>query len=257
VLTETFDADRSLPGTAVSLLAAIAEIVAADERIGRYELAALLDVAERVLSNAPTEADYTSVVARGLEPAWLRAGSGRELGWLADAVRLVGRGPDRYVAPRQSFLDVAAATVASYSLLYEEDREALAEAFAFGGIDIGQFIPAQSPTAQDEESTWLPLLNRKTVIYTLIEPAGERAKTFLVQRIPGAEVQVRSDHVADRRLIEHVRSADVLVIATRAATHAATLEIERQRKKDAVVVYPTGKGWSSIVGSLRDACRTL
>jgi hypothetical protein len=256
-LLAAFDDESSLPGTAVSLLAVVSEIIAAEDRVGRYELAALLDVADCVLANAPSEADYGSVVQRGLEPAWLRAGSARELGWLADAVRLVARGPDQFVAPRRSFLELAAAGVAAFLSLYEEDRQGLAEAFGFAGMEVAEFLPAEAASVADEGAFWTPLVGRKTLIYTLVEAAGERARAFLLERVPDAEIEVRSDQVADRRLTEHVRSADVLVIATRAATHAATLEIERQRKPDAIVVYPTGKGWSSMIGSLREVCRGL
>jgi hypothetical protein len=256
-LLDAFDDEDGVPGTAVGLLAVLAEAIASEERIGRYELVALLEIAERVLQHGATEADYTAVVGRGLRAAWTRGGSARELGWLADAVLAVARGPNRFAEPREGFLQAAVATVASYPTLYEEDREAVAEAFSFAGIDLAGVLPTEPVSAVDEASIWLPLRGRKTVIYTLIEAAGSRAKAFLLERVPEADIEVRSDATADRRLVEHVRRADLLVVATRAAKHAATLEIERQRRPDAIIVYPTGKGWSSIVGAVREVCRAL
>ena len=101
------------------------------------------------------------------------------------------------------------------------------------------------------------VMRKRGNMYLEHEAAGARARTFLLERAPGADVVVLSQHDADRRLIEHARRADLIAIATKAAKHAATIEIEKQRKPESTVVYPTGKGWSSLVGALREGCRAL
>jgi hypothetical protein len=255
---DEFDSNAERQTGRTPVLATLAEVIASEERIGHYELAALLDLAECVLAVSATEDEYEAVVERGLREAWLRAGSARELGWLADAVLLVARAGDRFLRQRDAFLDVAAASVASYPVLYDEDREALLEAFAFAGYELA-IVPSASAESQvsDDREAWARLSSMKTVIYTLSEAAGARARTFLLERAPGADVVVLSQHDADRRLIEHARRADLIAIATKAAKHAATIEIEKQRRPESTVVYPTGKGWSSLVGALREGCRAL
>jgi len=94
-----------------------------------------------------------------------------------------------------------------------------------------------------------PLHGKTVAIYTLAEPAGERAKRLLLQLHPGVQVQLAHDHVASQRLEELARHADVFVLCTRSATHAATQAVERLRPA-ATTLYPTGKGSSSILHAL-------
>jgi hypothetical protein len=256
-LLEELDLDSEVRTEATPLLAALAEVIASEERIGQHELTAVLELAERVLSATTTESEYVSVVQDGLRQVWARASNARELGWLADAVRLVARGTANYAEPRRAFLELAAASVGAHPRLYEEDRQALVEAFSFAEID-PSFVPARAPGGdEDDAEAWAPLRRRKTLIYTLVDAAGRRAREFIKAQVADADVVVLNQLDADRRLIEHARRADLLVVATRAATHAATGAIERHRRPDAIVIYPTGKGWSSIVGSLRETLRDL
>jgi hypothetical protein len=52
------------------------------------------------------------------------------------------------------------------------------------------------------------------------------------------------------------RNADVFVIATAAAYHAATIFVEAERGSDAVTLKPDGQGSSSMLRSLQEYAKS-
>ena len=93
-----------------------------------------------------------------------------------------------------------------------------------------------------EEISWSGTIG----IYSLDEAATRRAKTVLESVLPGVEVKSNHDHVANDRLRAMVTNVDLMVVATKVATHAATDAI-REARGDLPLVYASGKGSSSIV----------
>jgi hypothetical protein len=95
------------------------------------------------------------------------------------------------------------------------------------------------------------VLSGKTVaIYTLTEAAAARAAEFLSRNFDDVVVEVSNDHVASDRLRALARAADIFVVATRSAKHAATTYIEAQRPVGSPIVYATGKGSASLLRAL-------
>jgi hypothetical protein len=89
-------------------------------------------------------------------------------------------------------------------------------------------------------------------IYSLEESAAARARAALQVAYPGVRVALDSSHVATASLRRLAQTADHMVIATRAAKHAATLEIEYiLNTRRLTPVYPAGKGATSILRALR------
>ena len=91
----------------------------------------------------------------------------------------------------------------------------------------------------------------KTVaIYTLTEAAAARAAEFLTRNFDDVVVEVSNDHVASDRLRALARAADIFVVATKSAKHAATTFIEAQRPPDRPTLYAAGKGSASLLRAL-------
>ena len=123
--------------------------------------------------------------------------------------------------------------------------------------DLGQVFGMDEvfpvPAEPYEESAGPSALVGKTVaIYTLIEGAGRRASRLLNEMHPGVRVHIAHDLVASEQLAELARRADVFVVCWRAAAHAATQMIERLRPAEAVTLYPSGKGSSSILRAIEE-----
>lgn len=113
---------------------------------------------------------------------------------------------------------------------------------------VSQLVPADEADADVGGSSPREALRGKTVaIYTLTEPAAVRARDFLLRNFDGVNVILSSAHVANDQLGSLARSADVFVIATRSAKHAATTFIEAQRPPGRPPAYAGGKGSASLI----------
>jgi hypothetical protein len=90
-------------------------------------------------------------------------------------------------------------------------------------------------------------------IYSLEEPAADRAKVAIETAYSGVRVETDSSHVATQGLRRLAQSADQMIVATGAAKHAATAEIDSiLRKRGLRPIFPAGKGATSILRALRE-----
>lgn len=94
------------------------------------------------------------------------------------------------------------------------------------------------------------LAGKLVAIYTLTDAAAVRAADFVSRNFDDVVVEVSNDHVATDRLRALARAADVFVVATRSAKHAATGFIEAQRPPDKPIIYTAGKGSASLIRAL-------
>lgn len=86
----------------------------------------------------------------------------------------------------------------------------------------------------------------KIALYSLEQAALARAAKILHGRYPGLEFVVSSDHVASESLKVAARTADLFVVADRAAKHAATQAVKADRPA-APIRYAAGKGSTSLI----------
>jgi hypothetical protein len=257
-----FAAAESRPDFAPSasrFLRLLADAIAGDERLGRGDLEDLASIAEFVITSGVNPAEYRKLVNETLERSWQRVASVNALGWLIDILELLRDSPCASDEARVAFSSAVLVTLARFrGQIPPEHWERLDEVFESLGRQ--DEIAALRPTAEESAAAlaeWQVLAGRTIFIYTLVEPAGERARRHLLEVAPDLQVDVWSARVSDDRMLEAVRRADLVVIATRAAKHAATLAVERAVLDQVPVAYPTGKGWSSIVSSVRDALPIL
>ncbi len=89
-------------------------------------------------------------------------------------------------------------------------------------------------------------------IYSLDENALRRAARILSERLPTARIRTAHDKVSTESLRSLAETADLMVVATQKAKHAATDAIRAARIGGALT-YPKGKGTSSIVRATIDA----
>lgn len=102
--------------------------------------------------------------------------------------------------------------------------------------------------AQATERASRDSLSGKTVaIYTLTDQAGLRAKEFLNRHFDNVNVELTNEHVATDRLGHLANSADVFVVATRSAKHAATNYIRAKRPAHLPIAFAGGKGSTSLI----------
>lgn len=99
--------------------------------------------------------------------------------------------------------------------------------------------------------------NTKIGIYTLTPGVGERVVGYVQSIHPNVSIQVNSDHVSTEGLRNLAQEADVFVIVSRSAKHAATDAIKDSRSKESPILYPSGKGSSSIIKALNEYMASL
>ncbi|MAC83368.1 MAG: hypothetical protein CL624_04465 [Arcobacter sp.] len=92
----------------------------------------------------------------------------------------------------------------------------------------------------------------KTIgIYTLSESAGKNAKEYLESHIEKVRILLNHDKASTPGLRHISEVSDYMVIVTQSAKHAATGEIQKiRRQNNKEILFPLGKGSSSIIKSL-------
>ena len=124
--------------------------------------------------------------------------------------------------------------------------------------DMGQVFDIEEvfsiePESSEAATESTALAGKVVAIYTLTESVAQRTGRLLEKLYPGVRVELSADTVANPRLEEMARRADIFVICWRSATHAATEFIKRWRPGESPPIYPDGKGSSSILRKLREA----
>jgi hypothetical protein len=95
-------------------------------------------------------------------------------------------------------------------------------------------------------------LNGKLVaIYTLSERAGRNAAEALKRLAPKVKVEVSSAHDCSRQLQSLSQNADLFVITTSSAKHAATDCISQNRRTEDIL-FAAGKGQCSILRAVEE-----
>ncbi|MET3909991.1 PAS domain-containing protein [Bradyrhizobium sp. S3.3.6] len=91
----------------------------------------------------------------------------------------------------------------------------------------------------------------KIAIYTLTESAGRQAKTALESTFPSVVVDCSADHGGNPRLKAMAENADIFVVTTTSAKHAAT-EFIRSHRGERPLLFAQGRGFTSILRAIED-----
>lgn len=107
----------------------------------------------------------------------------------------------------------------------------------------------------DDESPLEQALAGKTVaLYSLRVEVLRRTKSVLAALVPNAKVQTFSDKVASAPLASAARNADLFVVMTGAAKHAATDSIAAHRGSDLPTLHVHATGTSSLIRVMAGCC---
>jgi hypothetical protein len=103
-------------------------------------------------------------------------------------------------------------------------------------------VDERTPLVTPPEGTFIAL-------YSLMESAANRAMRVLRARYPNVRVEVYSGKVASNSLRNAGMSADILVVADKAAAHAATQALTESRGGKQID-YARGKGTMSLLDAV-------
>lgn len=210
--------------------------------------------------------DSTAVNAmEALNLIWETHGGLQNIVWSLDVLDQLVLLPNTITEQRDAFFYRVYATLKQYQRRVDEN---IAGCFRLLCEDLGkladfkELFPTFGQAPTDGSISETDLLKQKIQgkvigIYTLTESSGLRAQRFMQNWLPGLEVRVSNDHVGTDHLRNIARQSDYLIVAAKSAKHAATDFIKAERPADkSPLIYPSGKGSSSIVDALFNALRT-
>lgn len=184
---------------------------------------------------------------------WRRSASASKLDWALDILDMLVCEPCPDAPARQQFFYDVAGGIKRF-----ERRVSISQWYIFDLLcaDLNEpVLPRSAPAeAQAETSATAPPSPDGKVIglYTLTQSVGLRAKQLLEKQYSGLEVRLNSDKAGTDALRHLAQGADIFIMVTQSAKHAATLFIERHLPKSTPLLRPTGKGVSAIMRQLRE-----
>lgn len=169
-----------------------------------------------------------------------------------DIADLVVCAPASSIEARQSFVAAALDSLLALRHRLPESLRTVAElATADVGLGWDWTVDRSAEAVSDEPPRVLP---ETLLLYSLDEAVLARARAAVGRLYPSVRVQVSSAKVGNDALREHARNAELVVLATRRAAHAATGFIQ-SNAGNARIAYADGCGSGSMVRAIEDGIR--
>ncbi|MGV0718639.1 protein DpdD [Mycolicibacterium sp. XJ662] len=117
------------------------------------------------------------------------------------------------------------------------------------GLELGLTQEVLEATVEEQSGQNAPPEGTFIALYSLMESAANRAMRVLRARYPNVRVEVYSGKVASNSLRNAGMAADILVVADKAAAHAATQALTESRGGKQID-YARGKGTMSLLDAV-------
>ncbi|WP_375502618.1 protein DpdD [uncultured Jatrophihabitans sp.] len=273
--TEFADAIDALPQMAIdTLLSSVATFLDADdfnrpamktaaallshyliaERFGPNDLGAICALLEIVLRAAPPVALYRGTLEdlRSYAPQWVAASTAARVLDIAD---VVASGPHSDHDARTAFV---AALLFPLHHLRHRLSPALRRLASLVASDVNLALAWDEPDVSEgsESGTSNKVFSGQVLLYSLDEGCLARAEKTAGLQWPSMRVHISSDKVGNAALRQHSRNADLIVLATRRAAHAATGFIT-DAASGALVRYADGSGSASMIRAIESGVAEL
>jgi hypothetical protein len=232
-------------------------LLSLDDGINGDDLTALETLAEAVLESAPGTSgpagsnEYVDLL-ESIEAAWQQVRAFRHVDWAMSILDLLIAFNVRQHAPVDRFLHNIVDGFRDWSRRIREDQWDLIDLLS-SDLNQSELLHGLRPVDESQETVTAPRtdqLKGKTVaIYTLTERIGQRAAQLIERAFEGVKVQLLHDKVASDRLIQLAKTADVFIVNTWDAKHAATGAIHAHRGPKLTVV-PQSKSAAAVLREL-------
>jgi len=213
-----------------------------------------------LLNLGVNETEYLELVEYGNE-LWGRLASSARINWVLDFLDLLIAFPCPNEEARLQFL---INTVSSFSRFFRRVEpeqwsvlKLLCDELGQKSIfdEFGQHNAIDQELIGETEDLLAELTNKSIAVYTLTESVGRRMKNFLESSCRGVLVHLSHEKVGSERLRQLAQNADLFIMSTASAKHAATGFIEANRRNKPLL-RPAGKGSASMIRELYSYLRT-
>lgn len=206
-------------------------------------------IGEALLAIGNSATDYqrlleslTTLIAEGM-------GTGN-IYLLLDLIEATLRYPCPDTSAREAFWLSALAVIEPLRIRLKPVQ--LASIAALGELLGWQEPPLPENSRTDPDDLGGKLANLRIAIYTLTESAARQAVSVLNRVAPSATIQTSSEHVGSAQLKALSENADIFVITSLSAKHAATDYIRAHRPPGKPICWAAGRGFTSIVRAIED-----
>jgi hypothetical protein len=212
------------------------------ERFGPIDLGAICALLEIFLRASPPMVQYRDLLGdlQSYAPQYVAPNAA---GRILDIADVVTSGPVGDSEARTSFVG---ALVLPLHQLQRKLSPALRRLASLVTEDVGldlAWVDEKPSEAAESSSETLPA---QVLIYSLDEGCLARVEKAAQLQWPSVKVRASFDKVGNPALRQHARKADLIVIATRRAAHAATGFITENADK-ALIRYADGSGSASMI----------
>ena len=213
------------------------------DRFSPGDLAGLIALTEIVLRSSPQARQYAELLDD------LRSESNRWVGpdratIVLDLADLLARAAPADEEARLRLAMALLRPLHDHRTRLEPDQAGFAAQLS-AELRTGLEWPAAEQAGPGQALTDVGGLN--VLLYSLDEGVLARTAALLETLAPGAEVRLSHDHVGTPRLRQQARGADLIVLATRCAKHAATGFIRSHARPSAQVTEADGSGSASML----------
>jgi hypothetical protein len=205
-----------------------------------------------------SEPSASTVVAalEALEVLTASMASSATIDWIIDILETVTYYPlpEETIPSRTKFVHETLTNLRRMrTALDRVQLEAMSSCLASVAMELpGDLDQLRTLAAQQEADKYSCFSGQRVVIYSLMESAARRAAATLRRLVPSVDVETTAEHGGTDRLADLSRNADVFVVVTAAAKHAATDFIAANRNGPVVLV--NSKGASALLRELANVC---
>jgi hypothetical protein len=257
-ITDAVESDEQA-AQMVPLFLSTTRAISEQEACGLSDMSMMADALAGALRGGVSATQYAEL-CEGVVDAWSAIGAPPKYArYVVDATATLLEEPSRDTEIRDRTIGELVSSLAADAArpMPRVPRDVwieLSELLAGHGLD--GLVPAAaqelaSGTDQASADEFGHLAGAKILVHSLQPGVPERVRTELAARVPSAMVVVDDSKVAGDALREHIRNADVILLAHRACKHAVSNFIKAERGPDSQLRYATGKGWSSILDAAR------
>lgn len=245
LLLEHDDPDNPAPKFASALL----DRFLLAERFTPVDLGAICALIQIILRGAPTEARYDQILrdVLGYSTQWVS---------VANAVRVVDIADSVACGPaygfRNNFVTALLSPLSEQCTRLSSSIRELAE-LVTADLSLGLDWTVQDAVRTADLETQAVPVTARVLLYSLDRGALARSSDVISAQWPEASVQTNADTVGGDALKMHARNADVIILATRRAAHAATGFITSNAGEGAIIGYADGSGSASMVRAVERA----
>lgn len=226
-------------------------IVAWNGIISANELELASALVQALISLAPSKEDYAETIDAFTEILGANSAPGN-VDWALNSAEMLvlQASPDREARLRFFMVVVELARSCAHRLSPIQFEILSLLAKDYGCFGLLEVFPNREGADGDHapHSDFSGLIG----IYTLTEPAGQRARDFLQRLFPRVRVELNSDYVATDKLKALAANADIFVFAWKSSKHQAYFAVKSARGSRNILL-PVGKGSASILNCIMGA----